>query len=471
VKLNGFIGPSYTLQSPDIECQRTLNLYPQIDESGVGKNVAALLSTPGLVVKWNLAATPRALFCTANAGRLFAVVNTKLVEMFANGTTVDRGTILSSGVGRVGIMDNNANLLMLVDGPNGYQYDLGTNVLTVVADFPGGETVAYQDSYFIFNVPNTQTFYITGQNTTTVDPLDFSSAEGAPDILLNVISDHRNLWLFGSRSIEVWFDSGAELFPFARIEGAFIPHGLAAQYSPVKAENTLCWLGRDDQGKDVFWRASGYTPQRISTHAVEQAIQRYGKTSDCTGFSYQQDGHSFAVWNFPTGNATWVYDFATNLWHERAYTGDFALERGRPELYAFAFDQHVVSDYASGKVYAMTPTALDDDGRVITKIRSAPYLSDELKNLFVSQVTIDIQTGTAAADQPEPTCMLQWSDDGGQTWSNEHWRGLGLTGQARKRVIWRRLGHTRQRIFRWTMTDRIPVALVDAFIEVVEGAS
>jgi hypothetical protein len=114
MQLRGFVGPSYTLQSTDIECQRTLNLYPQVDESGVGKNVAALLSTPGLVLKWTLAATPRALFVTANAGRLFAVVNTKLVEMFANGTTVERGTLLSSGFDRVGIWDNNANLLMLV---------------------------------------------------------------------------------------------------------------------------------------------------------------------------------------------------------------------------------------------------------------------------------------------------------------------------------------------------------------------
>jgi hypothetical protein len=140
-------------------------------------------------------------------------------------------------------------------------------------------------------------------------------------------------------------------------------------------------------------------------------------------------------------------------------------------MYAFAFDQHVVSDYANGKVYVMTPLALDDDGRPITRIRSAPYVTDELKNLFISEVKLDIQTGTAAPTQAEPQCMMQWSDDGGLTWSNEHWRGLGLTGQSRKRVIWRRLGRTRQRVFKWTMTDAIPVALVDAFIEVTEGTS
>lgn len=216
MQLIGFIGPSYTLQSTAIEAQRCVNLYPQMDESGVGKNVAALISTPGLKLFCSLGSSPVRGMITTSQGRVFAVSFTTLYEIFANGTRVNRGT-LSTQVGRVGIADNGA-LLMLVDGPYGYQYDLTANALTAVAGFPGGGTIAFMDSYFIFNVPGTQQFYISGTDATTVDPLDFASKEGSPDNLLSVLVVNRNLWLFGAKTAEVWYDSGALLFHSRRLK-------------------------------------------------------------------------------------------------------------------------------------------------------------------------------------------------------------------------------------------------------------
>jgi hypothetical protein len=67
--------------------------------------------------------------------------------------------------------------------------------------------------------------------------------------------------------------------------------------------------------------------------------------------------------------------------------------------------------------------------------------------------------------------MLDWSDDGGHTWSNQYFQGLGKIGETAKRVIWRRLGRTRERLFRLTVTDDVPLALIDAFVDVEEGTS
>jgi hypothetical protein len=469
VQLKGFVAGAYTLQSTTIDAQRCINLYPQMDESGLGKNIASLLSTPGLVLFADLGSDPIRGLIVTTFGRLFVVVRQDLREVMADGTSVSRGTLTSSA-GRVGIADN-GTLLMLVDGPGGYQYDLTANSLTVVADFPGGATVTFQDGYFIFNQPNTQVFWITGLNATTVDPLDFASAEGSPDLLLAVLSDHRELWLFGTESIEVWYDSGAELFPFARIDGAFIPHGIAAQYSPARLDNTIYWLGQDDTGAGMVWKATGYVPSRVSTFAMEQAIAKYPTIADATSWTYQIDGHAFYCLNFPSGGTTWVYDAASRLWHERAYSGTYGLERHRAEMHGYVFGKHIVSDYDSGKLYQLTSAALNDNGRYITKQRSAPYISNELKNLTISQVQIDINTGSAAEGQVEPQCMLQWSDDGGRTWSNEYWIGLGLAGDTKKRVIWRRLGRTRERVFQFKITDDYPVAINDAFIELQAAVS
>lgn len=65
--------------------------------------------------------------------------------------------------------------------------------------------------------------------------------------------------------------------------------------------------------------------------------------------------------------------------------------------------------------------------------------------------------------------MLRWSDDGGHTWSNEHWNKIGKIGQYGKRVIWRRLGMTeklRDRVYEVSMTDPVKTAIMGAELSV-----
>ena len=471
-QLTGFIGPSYTLQSTNIQCQRTVNLYPQIDESGTGKNVASLLGTPGLRLFATLDVNPMRGMITTSKGRLFVITYQTLWEVMQDGSKVNRGTLTSSA-GFVGIADN-GQVLMLVDGPNGYSYDLTSDMLSMpIANFPGGATIAFQDGFFIFNQPNTQVFWITNAYSVIVDPLNFASAEGSPDLLLCLLSDHEMLWLFGSNSTEVWYDSGDPLFPFTKVQGGSIQYGIAANRSAVRFNNSVAWLGQSEAGRGVFYQSQGLQASRISTHAVEQAIAQYPTISDAVSYTYQQDGHEFYVTNFLSGNATWVYDADTQLWHERAYTGVHGLERQRGEIHVEAFGLHIVSDYATGKLYVLDRNALNDAGTSITRIRTSPYVSNGLKNLFVSRLQLDIETGIGPDGETgtPPQCMLDWSDDGGRTWSNQYWTSLGSIGATLTRAIWRRLGRTRQRVFRVTITDDCKVAMVDAFISVTAGMS
>jgi hypothetical protein len=331
MQLKGFVSGAYKLQSTNINCQRCVNLYPQMDESGTGKNIASLLGTPGLRLFATLDAglhPVRGMLTTSKDGRLFAVTSTTLWEVMADGTTSNRGT-LNSSAGYVGIADNGSQL-MLVDGPNGYTYDLSANTLTQIADFEangGGGTVTFLDGFFIFSRPNSQVFVITQPYSTTIDWTMFASAESSPDGLMVALADKELLWLFGTNSVEVWYDSGDATFPFQRTQGGVIQFGLAAARSPVRLANTIAWLGKNEQGQGIVYMANGLAPQRISTHAIEQDLATYSTIADATGYSYQQDGHEFYVLNFPSGGKTWVYDASTQLWHERAYTGARGLER------------------------------------------------------------------------------------------------------------------------------------------------
>jgi hypothetical protein len=58
--------------------------------------------------------------------------------------------------------------------------------------------------------------------------------------------------------------------------------------------------------------------------------------------------------------------------------------------------------------------------------------------------------------------MLRWSNDGGSTWSNEHWKSIGKQGKYKNRVIWRRLGLARDRIYEVVVTDPIKAVIVSA---------
>jgi hypothetical protein len=74
---------------------------------------------------------------------------------------------------------------------------------------------------------------------------------------------------------------------------------------------------------------------------------------------------------------------------------------------------------------------------------------------------------------PTPQVMLRWSDDGGHTWSREHWASLGAQGQYGKRVFWRRLGMTqklRDRVYEVSGTDPTKIIILGAEL-IVDGTA
>jgi len=69
----------------------------------------------------------------------------------------------------------------------------------------------------------------------------------------------------------------------------------------------------------------------------------------------------------------------------------------------------------------------------------------------------------------DPQAMLRWSNDGGSTFSNEHWVTIGKIGNYLNRAIWRRLGWSRDRIFEVVITDPIKAVIVSANLKSSAG--
>lgn len=467
-----FIGPSYTLRSLNADAQQTINLYPELVESGTGKNAIVLHGTPGLR-RWATCQGSggiRGLWSASN-GQFFAVRGSTLYRVTA-GAAVPIGQ-LATQTGVVSMADNSLELC-IVDGPNGYIYTFATGQLQAIADadFRGAIRVVYLDGYFVFNDPDSQIWYISALLAGgTIDGLDFASAETFPDQLITHLAYRRELWLFGAKSTEVWFNAGLPDFPFQRIQGAILEFGCVAPHSAVSSDDGIYWLGQSERGHGVVYRAEGYNPQRISTHAVEEAIQRLSTISDAVAFTYQHAGHAFYVLTFPTGEQTWVYDAATRLWHERRYRDPLTghLGRHRAQAYAFFAGTHLVGDYETGAIYALDADTYTDDGAEIVRIRTAPHLfggEEEFVAYHEFQLILETGVGLDGGATPgtDPQVMLQWSNDGGHTWSAEHWVSAGRLGAYRHEAMWRRLGRARDRVFRVTLTDPVKVALLNARI-------
>jgi hypothetical protein len=300
--------------------------------------------------------------------------------------------------------------------------------------------------------------------------LDFASAEGSPDGLVSLIVDHREAWLFGTNSVEVWYDAGNVAFPLQRIQGAFNEIGCVAPYSVAKLDNSLFWLGADARGRGIVYRANGYTGVRVSTHAIEWQIQQYGNLSDAIGYTYQQDGHSFYVLIFPTANTTWVYDAATQAWHERAGWSNGSFTRHRSNCQMAFNSEVIVGDFENGNIYAFDLDDYSDNGQIQKWLRSwraLPTGQNNLKRTAHHSLQLDVESGVGlnVGQGSDPEVMLRWSDDGGHTWSNYHTAKIGKIGEYYRRVFWRRLGMTlklRDRVYELSMTDPVKTAIMGA---------
>lgn len=398
-----FVGQSYLLRSKNLAAQRCVNFY--VERSEVNPDDMALYGTPGtrrLLTMPNEGGI-RQIYVPAT-GKAIVVQGDKVYSLDNNyNYTECYGDQLKTNGGYVCIADNGTDAV-LVDGRHGYILNLTTNVVSVIENeaFYGADRVGFIDGYFIFNKPDTQQFYISGLYNTTFDGLDFASAEGSPDLLVSLLVDHREVWMFGESTTEVFYNSGDADFPIERISGAFLEHGCAAKHSVAKLDNTVFWLGKDSNGAGTVWRANGYTPQRVSTHAIEYALQGYSQINDAIAYTYQADGHAFYILTFPEANKTWCYDVSTSGWHERSYRNPVTGEDGRHRSSCLAFygGRHIVGDYADGRIYHLDPDYYSDDGDPLVSVRAAPVISNDGKRLFFQALQVDVEEGVGLQIAP-----------------------------------------------------------------------
>lgn len=380
-------------------------MYPEAAPANAKSNVV-VHGCPGLTRFCDIdTRRTRGLYRTSSDGRLYVVIRNTLYYVSPEGVATNLGTI--AGSGRVGMSDNGTQLC-IVAGATGYTYTVagGLQVITD-PDFPGADTVTFLDGFFIFNNASAgqrgQFFISNLLDGQMYDALDFATAEAYPDNLVRVFADHSQLLLFGAETIEVWFNAGLADFPFTRAQGSVIEQGLGARWSVAKLDETVVWLDNEGMVRSL----QGNTPVRISTHAIEYEITR-GDWNNATAWSYVEEGHQFYVLTVPAANlatqkaGTYVYDAATQLWHERkSYRQDYS----RSGFYARAYGKHIVADIDRGRLYEQSLDVYEEDGEHLIAEMQFPQVQNDGKRFIVDRLQIDMEVGIAESviePSPEP---------------------------------------------------------------------
>lgn len=469
-------GPAYEHSSLDVNRQKCVNMFPTQGDLE-NQAVSALLPTAGLHLLGEIGSVEAIRAVIRFDAFLYIVADDKFYKMTFNeealsATFSELGTLST----RSGVVSwaRNPTQIMLVDGsPYGYIHTVSTDTFQAIADndFTGGSTVVFMDGYFVYNTPNASTMFTTAVNDgTVVSALDVATAEGSPDKLVGLAVDKRELWAFGEKSVEIWYNSANPTgFPFTRREGAFIDQGCGAKHSILNFDNTLMWL--DDRGYIV--RANGYQPQVVSSEAISQEIRSYSKIDDAVAYKHTDRGHLFYVITFPTANKTWAYDATTGAWHERAFFGqNDSFERDLVSSHVNYNQFDIVGSRSSGKVFLLGEKYYTHGDDPIHRVRVTQHERMELQQIGIPSLELHMEAGkgniTGAGSDPQ--VMMRYSNDGGYTWSHELWRSSGKIGEYAKRIRWNRLGTAREWLFEFRIVEPIEFALISAYIEISTGA-
>lgn len=464
------VGPSNEGIHRKADSQRSINLYPHKIEREGEKARWILQGAPGLEAFASLAYEPiRGVYVFDD--RLFVCANSFILEVYEDGTSVSWGTI-NTVSGRV-VFAELAGKIILGDGTGFYELDTVADTLSPITDAPRGRhCFAFNQRIHYVESGNTvapgQVFYSEVLDPTNIPGANFYTAENRPDGLLTGFASEDRIWLFGSDSIEIWYDTGDATTPFQRSPSGAIHAGIYAEHTALIVDNTPFWVEKDQQGRGIVRRANGYTPVQVSTEAVERFTQN---ATFLTAFSYQEQGHIFYVLNADEG--TWVLDVKTNEWHERPwlYQATGELQRGRPEIHAFVYGKHLVSDWETGAIYEQSLDFYAHDTVPMVRQRITGHVDLGGSNVTVDEFWLDMAVGVGliTGQGSDPQVMFEYSRDGGQIWSNQFMRGIGGIGEYNKRVRINRLGSGRDWVFKVSVSDPVQVTMLGAIARVRQG--
>ncbi len=462
----------YASKSVDQNQARLINMYLEPDQSK-GKFQIVAYPTPGLTLFGDTSqANVRAMLSYNNV--LYVVSGNKFGSVASDGTFTQLGSNLSTSTGFAKIVsitggsDTN-NQIMIIDGTNGYTYNIDTSTATFPiadTDFPQDAIdITSQDDYtMVANASSIKWNLSNLADTTTWAALDFASKISRPDNLVSLLSHKSRLWLFGNRTIEVWYNSGNADFPFEKVGDVLLNYGLAAKEAKVMCNDTLFVLTQSENGGYQFMQFVDFTPQRLpGTLAREAQVKAMTTVNDCRAYAYSIDGHDFIDWQFPTEGVTFTYDVTTGVWLDRQSYNGASYGRFLGNCHAFCYGKSLIGDYNSGKIYTQSTSVFQENSVQIRRMFVSPPLYKDGKRIYIHRLQIDVETNVGSSK----TFTLEVSNDSGRTWETTD--TFTVPSDNTTQLYTTSLGSDFNWMFRISTTDNYKFMLLGVIVELTIG--
>jgi hypothetical protein len=344
--------------------------------------------------------------------------------------------------------------MVIVDGYKAYAFSFFDNRITEL-DIPRSHNVVFSDGYFIISYINNNQFACSDLYSTTFNPLTFASAEGSPDNIQGLTVYKRQIYIPGQKSTEIWYNSGED-FPFSPNLSAYMDIGCLTTSSFTSTVNGVCWLGDDK----IVYLATGYTPQRVSSHAIEHQLQGLD-CSDAVMLSYSFEGHDFFILCLKKEGKMFCFDATVNAWHERnSSLGVYEC------MFSLGADTYV--GMGNGSLYRLDSSIGDDDGGVVVREMITPCIEAggnrfrvnavELMSQFFYQgqpekLVFDMTELEQATAVGKGWIGMSYTDDDGASWSTE---ALAFPVSSGSKYRWHKLGMAYRRSFKFRYSGLKP---------------
>lgn len=445
--------------------QRLLNAYPEA-LGDAAKSPLPVYAVPG-TSRFDTGATGlngpcRGMLYVFGKG-LYVIAGTAaaLFDDQGNATPVS-GTIGGSSMAIMAANQRPNPQIGIVADNVYYVLDTGTNAITEpnISTLPAPNSVTFLNGYLVFSIPDGRIFHTNLNDALTVNALAYGTASSRSDGLRRIVTHRGALIALGETSLEIWEDVGTMPFAFAPIR-ADVDIGCIAEQTVTTVADALLWADQNGMVRQL----TASEPVRISTHALERAIsdlswdERRALRAVYTHFN----GHDFYALTSPYW--TWEFDLATGLWHERASGG---LPNWFGQGYELFSGKVVIGSSQDASLHVLDDSSQTESGNPYLFLAQSAPLHAFPKGLIVDQLDVDIIPGVGItgpnAEAANPELMLDWSDDGGSTWSGGRTASLGRVGERMAVASFHQLGATLRagRTFRLSSSSPVSRGILNA---------
>lgn len=406
------------------------------------------------------------------AGTLHVVHGGKVFSIASDGTVTEVATV---SAGNAVIEGNNGNITVTAGGTFYNIAADGTVTTPSLSEVSSAGSLFFIGQRTVVTESGGRQFqWSDAADPTTFGSLNFATAESRDDNIVRGVAVNNQAFLFGERSTERWYVSGAAsstqfLLP---VSGATIDIGLKAFGLLAEFPGGIFFVGNDG----IVYVLSGGQIQPVSTRGVETSI---AQGSPLTCVYYEDEGHKFCGIVFEDRPA-WIFDVSLNEWHERASGSEYGAwdVRAIATAYGFGF---VGNDL--GRIYRMRRNNVDADGPLFRRGVSGVLENDGKRftlSRFMARAVMGRSSVTNAPGEksvvPEgggdslltleegtspraPHVSFRFSKDGGETWGKEKVRSFGNSGDYNNTVTVRSLGQFRRATVEFQMSDPADVSI------------